>query len=245
MGMFDYNTGYSEGLTPGQRARRRADQSEQQLVDRQISPLVEKHTGYVSPKVQLQRMASQTDLRDGRAVQKTYNAILAKNPTAAQKWLESIKPIITQHIEQQKLAATLRGKQGERKIIKDAQGRQRYVDDKSLVFPGVADKPAEASKPSDLPQMTAQSKEQVSTLVDETFDFGMLDFEGQKTAVSKEALTDFVFSYSQIKNVPTTEVLRGLVNGTIQYDSNIGNASSGQVSPPSSSNPFNVPAQPK
>ncbi len=109
MGMFDYNTGYSEGLTPGQRARRRADQSEQQLVERQISPFVEKHTGYVSPKVQLQRMAAQTDLSDGQAVQETYTAILAKNPKSAQKWLESIKPVINQHIEQQKLAASALG----------------------------------------------------------------------------------------------------------------------------------------
>ncbi len=140
MGMFDYNTGYSEGLTPGQRARRRADQAEQQLVDRQISPFVEKHTGYVSPKTQLKRMAAKTDLSDGQAVQQTYNAILAKNPTAAKKWLESVKPIIQQHIEQQQIAATAKGKvpdERKQQLIDAEKGEVKAANIANLF--GVAD----------------------------------------------------------------------------------------------------------
>jgi hypothetical protein len=109
MGMFDYETSFNPNEQQWQRSARQAEQARQELMRGTVDPFVEKHTGYVSPKAQLQRMASQTDLSDGRAVQKTYNAILAKNPAAAKAWIDSVMPTLKANIEQQKLAASAKG----------------------------------------------------------------------------------------------------------------------------------------
>lgn len=194
-----------------------------------LAPMLEKHTGYVSPQRQLRRAVSQTDLSDSDSVQKTFQMLMQKNPQDAVQWLNSIKPIITANIEQEKLRLQGMTKPRERKIIKDAQGRQRYVDTGALVFPGVSGKPPEAPKQQDLPQMTVGEETRVGDLVDQAFDFGVFDITGEKTEVDKKTITDFVFSYSQINNVAPSAVIKGLLNGSISLNTPVsGQQTSGQ-----------------
>ena len=67
-----------------------------------FAPAVEKATGYISPEREMRRVASETDLSDSDAVQKTFNFLMSKNPQAAASWLKSVKPTIDYHIAQQK-----------------------------------------------------------------------------------------------------------------------------------------------
>ena len=60
--------------------------------------------GYVSPENKLRKIAAGTDLSDGKAVEKTYNALLLKNPKAAVAWLKSVTPMLKENIRQQKLS---------------------------------------------------------------------------------------------------------------------------------------------
>ena len=208
----------------------------QELADKLAGGL-EKHTGYVSPQRQLRRAVSQTDLSDSDSVQKTFQMLMQKSPQDAVQWLNSIKPIIAANIEQEKLRLQGMTKPRERKIIKDAQGRQRYVDTGDLVFPGVSGKPPEAPKQQDLPQMNVAEKERITELVDATFDFGIGDawFTGQPDApkgFSEKELVDFVFSYSQIKNIPPIQVIKGLKDGVIDPTQPVGTASSTLSSSP-------------
>lgn len=73
------------------------------------APFIKEVTGYESPKRQMQRMAAETDLSDGKAVQATYNEILKKSPEAANQWLQSVMPVLKQNIEQQKIQASRAG----------------------------------------------------------------------------------------------------------------------------------------
>jgi len=131
MGMFDYETSFNPNEQQWQRSARQAEQARQELMRGTVDPFVEKHTGYVSPKAQLQRMASQTDLSDGKAVQKTYNAILAKNPAAAKAWIDSVMPTLKANIEQQKLAANAKGSP-----IKAKEAHLRAVRDRFIKAKG-------------------------------------------------------------------------------------------------------------
>jgi len=110
MGMFDTPTPKIDLQTPYH------IQKQQELMglagetaDKYVAPMLKEKFGYESQDRQLRNLAASTDLSDGRAVQKTYNTILAKNPKAAQGWLTSVKPVITANIEQQKLASSAKG----------------------------------------------------------------------------------------------------------------------------------------
>ena len=77
-----------------------------ETAEKYVAPMLKEKFGYESQERQLRNLAASTDLSDGKAVQKTYNAILAKNPKAAGSWLKSVKPVIDQHIAQQKSSTT-------------------------------------------------------------------------------------------------------------------------------------------
>ena len=206
-----------------------------------LDPIME-NFGYESEESRILEIVKGADMSSPESFTKTFQALLEISPEAASEFKTQGMALLEAHLKKEKIDADRASKRKtERKIIKDAQDRQRYVDTGELVFPNVKGKTEEDTKPSDLPQMTAQTKDQIGSLVDEVFDFSVWDLTGQNTDISKVAMTDFVFSYSQIKNIPATEVIRGLVNGTIQYTSNIGNANSGTTT----TSPFNVPAQPK
>jgi hypothetical protein len=199
--------------------RQMAARGAQELGDA-TAPWIKENLGYESPQRKMKAIAANTDLSDGKAVQKTFNALMQMNPRSAQQWLQSVMPVINQHIEQQKMAVTLRGKAKDRRIVVQ-NGIQYYVDTGERVLPRAPGKAVTPEKPSDLPQMTEKEEIRIGSLVDEAFDFGMTDFTGKKTEVDKETITDFVFSYSQIKNIPPGEVLKGLINGTISLDTPI------------------------
>jgi hypothetical protein len=57
----------------------------------------------------MKAIAANTDLSDGKAVQKTFNTLMSMNPESANAWLKSVKPVIDQHIEQQKLTVNGKG----------------------------------------------------------------------------------------------------------------------------------------
>lgn len=110
MGMFDRATPKIDLATPEHIQRQqRLMGSAEEMADTVVAPWLKDATGYESESNQLKRIASETDLSNGKAVQNTYNTILAKNPQAAQAWLTSVKPVITANIEQQKLASSAKG----------------------------------------------------------------------------------------------------------------------------------------
>ena len=103
MGMFDAPVP-APSLTPEQQLR----QIGAGLAEK-TAPFLKERFGYESPERQLRSMAADTDLSDGKAVQATYNEMMRRNPTAANKWLTSVMPVLKQNIEQQKLQASRAG----------------------------------------------------------------------------------------------------------------------------------------
>ena len=106
MGMFDRATPKIDLATPEHIQRQqRLMGSAEEMADTVVAPWLKDATGYESESNQLKRIASETDLSNSKAVQNTYNTILAKNPQAANSWLKSVKPVIDQHIATQKASA--------------------------------------------------------------------------------------------------------------------------------------------
>jgi len=102
MGMFDYQTDKQDIAVPlFERLGQRADVAQEGFATEHLDPFIERTTGYVSPENKLRKIASDTDLSDGKAVQATFNTLLSKNPKAAQAWLTSIKPVIQMHMDKQ------------------------------------------------------------------------------------------------------------------------------------------------
>lgn len=104
----------------------------QELADKLAGGL-EKHTGYVSPQTQLRRAVSQTDLSDSDSVQKTFQMLMQKSPQDAVQWLNSIKPIITANIEQEKLALSAKKGTGTPENQAKAQLRAELIDQHGTV----------------------------------------------------------------------------------------------------------------
>ena len=91
------------------------------------APVLKEAFGYESPARAMQNLAAQTDLSDGKAVQKTYNQLLQSNPTAANEWLKSVMPVLKQNIEQQKLAATAASGKGTAENQAKSQLRRELI----------------------------------------------------------------------------------------------------------------------
>lgn len=63
------------------------------------APWLKDTFGYESTERKMKRIASETDLSDGKAVQDTFNQLMSINPESAKEWLLSIKPIITENAQ--------------------------------------------------------------------------------------------------------------------------------------------------
>jgi len=99
MGMFDQEV--PQELTPLQEIQMAAGR----LAER-TAPFLKESIGYESPEREMRRVASETDLSNSDAVQKTFNFLMSKNPQAAASWLKSVKPVIDQHIAAQSRKTT-------------------------------------------------------------------------------------------------------------------------------------------
>jgi hypothetical protein len=199
----------------------------------QMAPGIKRMTGYESPKRKAMAIAGKADLSSMKSIQDTYGQLQQINAEMASAWLkESLTTFnsSTQRMTAENARLAAIGKKGKDRRIVLQGGIQYYADDGSRVLPGAAGKAVTPEKPSDLPQMTEKEEIRIGSLVDEAFDFGMTDFTGKKTEVDKETITDFVFSYSQIKNVGPSEVLKGLINGTISLDAPINKQATSQAS---------------
>jgi hypothetical protein len=71
--------------------------------------------------MKMKAITKDVDLSDGKAVQEVFMQLQAINPREASSWLSSVKPIINQHIEQQKMSAT---------SSKPNTAQERFLDDK-------------------------------------------------------------------------------------------------------------------
>ena len=98
MGMFDQEI--PQELTPLQEIQMAAGRMAERT-----APFLKESIGYESPEREMRRVASETDLSNSDAVQKTFNFLMSKNPTAAANWLKSVKPTIDYHIAQQSAKA--------------------------------------------------------------------------------------------------------------------------------------------
>lgn len=216
MGMFDYETNFNPAEPLWQRYSKQAEQQRQGLMRDVVDPFIEEKTGYVSPKAKMQRMAAQTDLSDMNSVKNTFNTIMSHSPTAAAKWLKSVEPLIKSTIEQQKVAAQMMPKPKQRKIVKDAQGRQRYVDTGELVFPGVT--PPKKDETLTIKSPTKQDADMITKEIDSHYQTGFLDMldASLPEGMTQESLVDFIFRYKQFNPQETTiTVVEKLLKGTI------------------------------
>jgi len=98
MGMFDSKP--SENLTPLQELQ----QIGSSLAET-TAPWLRKEIGYESPKREMRRVASETDLSDIESIQKTFNFLMKKNPEAAVAWRKSVMPFVKAKLEEQKIKA--------------------------------------------------------------------------------------------------------------------------------------------
>jgi hypothetical protein len=121
MGMFDRPAPAKE-LTPFQQVSAAGELT----ADTIVAPWLKNATGYESESNQLKRIASDTDLSNGKAVQDTYNTLLAKNPQAANSWLKSVKPIIDQHMATQKASDTGTATNFDKKMAIYAQNPEMF-----------------------------------------------------------------------------------------------------------------------
>ena len=72
---------------------------------------------------------------------------------------------------------------------------------------------AKAREEKDLPQMTSSEETRIGTLVEVAWDFGIFDFFGEKTDLTKEQAVDLVFKISQTQNISATEAIERMQNG--------------------------------
>ena len=243
MGMFDQEI---PGYVSGPQRIRRAGSA---LGD-QLAPGVERMTGYKSPKRKAMAIAESADLSSMSSIEDTYKQIQKINPTAATAWLKDAMSTFnagTQRMSAQASYATARNKSPAKRETKFNQvtGQLQYVDNGAVV-PGFNQmKPKPTPDTSDLGQRTALTKEDVEGLLDDAFDFGMLDFSGKKTSIDKDTLSSFVFSYSQINNIGPEEVIQGIVEGTIDVKKGSKQGLTPGATAPQTVNPFSVPAIPK
>ena len=244
MGMFDQEI---PGYVSGPQRIRRAGSA---LGD-QLAPGVERMTGYKSPKRKAMAIAEAADLSSMSSIEDTYKQIQKINPTAATAWLKDAMSTFnagTQRMSAQASYATARNKSPAKRETKFNQvtGQLQYVDNGAVV-PGFNQmKPKPTPDTSDLGQTTPLTKEIVEGLLDDAFDFGMLDWSGAtKTDTNKDTMASFVFSYSQINNIGPEEVIQGIVNGTIDVKKGANQKTTTGATAPQAVNPFSVPAIPK
>jgi hypothetical protein len=121
MGLFnrEEKTDYSVPLFERMAVKNEA--SQRQFADTYIDPAIKNNLGYESPRMKMKAITKDVDLSDGKAVQEVFMQLQAINPREASSWLSSVKPIINQHIEQQKMSAT---------SSKPNTAQERFLDDK-------------------------------------------------------------------------------------------------------------------
>lgn len=217
----------------------------------QMAPGIKRMTGYESPKRKAMAIAGKANLNSMSSIQDTHKQLQQINAEMANAWLkQSLESYNsrTQRMtaENSRLSAMSKAPAKRETKFNQVTGQLQYVDNGQVVpgFEAVKSATDSSNKPSDLPQMSAISKENIENLVDEVFDFGFFDLSGKKTDISKNTIVDFVFSHSQIKNIPPEEVIRGLADGTIKLTDKVGEVAP-LVSPKTSSGFQATPAIPK
>ena len=232
--------------------RQMAARGAQELGDA-TAPWIKENLGYESPQRKMKAIAANTDLSDGKAVQKTFNALMQMNPRSAQQWLQSVKPVINQHIEQQKMAVTLRGKAKDRRIVVQ-NGIQYYVDTGERVLPRAPGK--QDKTPAPVKHINKFVAAGIKAEIDDGFGGSWSNWFGSALpgSMTEESLIDFIHRYTELNPGETTH---SVMNKIVEFQTSKGTTGldatkpitastpGGQTTPPSSSNPFNVPAQPK
>ena len=125
MGLFnrEEKTDYSVPLFERMAVKNEA--SQRQFADTYIDPAIKNNLGYESPRMKMKAITKDVDLSDGKAVQEVFMQLQAINPREASSWLSSVKPIINQHIEQQKISAT---------SSKPNTSQEKFLDEKKASF---------------------------------------------------------------------------------------------------------------
>lgn len=118
MGMFDYAEKYDINVSPFERAQQKAHESREVFYRDTLDPMVEQLTGYVDPKVKMQREVAGVDLSNIKEVQTMFQKLMAKNPAMANKWRESVMPIVEQNMEVAKLLEVSKKNRGNNLTLK-------------------------------------------------------------------------------------------------------------------------------
>lgn len=80
-----------------------AKKSQRQFTDTYLDPAIKENIGYESPRMKMKALTKDVDLTDGKAVQKVFMELQSIDPEQAEGWLQSIKPVITQHLDSIKI----------------------------------------------------------------------------------------------------------------------------------------------
>lgn len=217
----------------------------------QMAPGIKRMTGYESPKRKAMAIADKADTTNLQSIKDTHRQLQQLNPTAASAWMKEALDIYnaqTQALSAQASYVNATGKKAKDRKIVAQNGVQYYADTGERVLPKVADKAPTPVESSPVAQATQVSLDAVGTLVDQEFDFGLWDLSGVDTKLSKEKLTDFVYTYSNKNKVDAGSVIQGIIAGLIDPNKTVEDvaAPTSFNNPyPTNTNPLTVPPLPK
>ncbi len=103
MGLFTKEEKVDYNVPLSLRMKATADKTQQQFTDTYLDPAIKENIGYESPRMKMKALTSGVDLTDGKAVQKVFMELQAMDPQEANGWLQSIKPVIAQHLDSIKI----------------------------------------------------------------------------------------------------------------------------------------------
>lgn len=191
----------------------------------QMAPGIKRMTGYESPKRKAMAIADKADTTNLQSIKDTHRQLQQVNPTAASAWMKEALDIYnaqTQALSAQASYVNATGKKAQDRKIVAQNGVQYYADTGERVLPKVADKAPTPPTPSPVAQATQVSLDAVGILVNQEFDFGLWDVSGiepvftkKNIELSKEKLTDFVYTYSNKNKVDAGSVIQGIIAGLI------------------------------
>jgi hypothetical protein len=103
MGLFTKEEKVDYNVPLSLRMKATADKTQQRFTDTYLDPAIKENIGYESPRMKMKALTSGVDLTNGKKVQETFLALQAIDPQEAQGWLQSIKPVIAQHLDSIKI----------------------------------------------------------------------------------------------------------------------------------------------
>jgi hypothetical protein len=103
MGLFTQEAKTDYNVPVELRMAEDAAKSQRKFTDTYLDPAIKENIGYESPRMKMKALTSGVDLTDGKAVQKVFMELQAMDPQEANGWLQSIKPVIAQHLDSIKI----------------------------------------------------------------------------------------------------------------------------------------------